>query len=108
MPAIQPKILVYRVLALRALIRHGRQTHPIVGIVRAVRVQHFVVLRLRELALVVEHVVEEPVHVDVPEGGALVFRVGGEVGDHGFQPDVEIVHFILFSGAHVPEFGRAV
>ena len=106
MPAIQPEILIDLIRTALVLIRHTRQRHPFLGISVTVRIQHSVTFRLREAVLVVEGIVEEGVHVDVPDDGVVVF--GGEGGCCGFEAGVVVVYFGFFGDGHVPEFGGTV
>ena len=82
MAAIQPEILIHGIRAALILISHTRQLQPVGGVIRAIARQRPIAFGLREAILVVQGVVEQCVHVYVPDDGVFVFL--GEMRRHGF------------------------
>lgn len=106
MPPVQPKILIYRIRTALVLVRHPWQTHPVLRIIRTIAIQNLVVSGLGKSGFIIQSVVEEGVHVDVPNYDVVVFV--GELSRHAFQACVVVVHLDLFGLAHETEFGSAV
>lgn len=106
MPAVKPGILIHRIFAAWILVIHRRQLHPISRIIRASIVSILDALGLGELRWIIEGLVEDSIHVDLPERGVSVF--GRELFQHCFYAAVVIVDCGFLGYAAVFEFGALV
>ena len=89
MPAVKPGILIHRIFAAWVLVIHRRQLHPISRIIRASILSILDALGLGKLRWIIEDLVEDGIHVNLPERGVGVF--GREIFQHCSYAAVVIV-----------------
>ena len=106
MPAVEPGILIHRIFAAWMLVIHRGQLHPISRIIRAIVVSILDALGLGELRWIIKGLVENSIHVDLPERGVSVF--GRELFQHCSYAAVVIVDCGSLGYAAVFEFGTLV